>query len=217
MAIQIRQGEVTVRAPIQLPASYIDQFVASRRHWILEKLDLQQETQAQRQIDIVDGGKVPYLGDEYRLALEFAKKSNVAKTDDTIRLTLANRYECLPSDKKLAYARKQFFTWLQKQAEDFLAERTAQLAELCGLSFTKITVKRYKARWGSCNNRQEIALNTLLMSCPLWVIDYVIIHELSHTVHLNHSAKFWQLVAKHCPDYVEAKDWLRHESVDLRS
>lgn len=217
LAIQIRQGEVTVRAPIQLPSSYIDKFVESRRGWIFEKLDLQKETHAQRHIDIVDGGVVPYLGEEYRLTFQFATKSNVTKTDDTITLTLSNRYKNVTDEKKRTYTQKLFFSWLQTQAESFLVERTTQLAQYCALTFTKISIKRYKARWGSCNSRQEISLNTLLMSCPLWVIDYVIIHELCHTEHLNHSAQFWQLVAKYCPEYAVAKNWLRIESVDLRS
>ena len=83
------------------------------------------------------------------------------------------------------------------------------------LTPSKIKIRQYKARWGSCNSRKEVSLNYLLMMAPLWVIDYVIIHELCHLVHMNHSSQFWALVKLHCPDYNTAKQWLITHQKDL--
>ena len=78
-----------------------------------------------------------------------------------------------------------------------------------------MNIRQYSARWGSCNNRKEISFNYLLMMAPPWVIDYVVIHELCHLTHLNHSQHFWQLVIKHCAYFQEAKQWLKHHQTEL--
>ena len=83
------------------------------------------------------------------------------------------------------------------------------------LSANKITVKRQKSRWGSCSSLKNINLNYHLIKAPLSVIDYVIIHEFAHLVHMNHSSRFWELVKSYCPDYKSHIDWLRKKGVFL--
>jgi len=80
-----------------------------------------------------------------------------------------------------------------------------------GFEVKKVSVRKQKSRWGSCSSKGTISLNDRLIEHREEVIDYVIIHELSHLVHMNHSPKFWALVQKHCPNYKLLKRQLKIE------
>src|SRR5215467_2892490 len=92
-----------------------------------------------------------------------------------------------------------------------LPPRLLELAATLGLEVSKVTVRNHRWRWGSCSPRGHICLNWRLVTMPAWVRDYVIIHELMHLRRMDHSRKFWKLVAAHCPDYQAARRWL-HEN-----
>lgn len=78
-----------------------------------------------------------------------------------------------------------------------------------------IEIKNHKSRWGSCSSKGEITISVNTLLAPLWVIDYVIIHELCHLVHMNHSVQFWQEVKKYYPKYKEAVNYLKAQGLNL--
>ena len=90
-----------------------------------------------------------------------------------------------------------------------LPARLLDLAREHGLMVSRISIRNQRWRWGSCSKSGHICLNWRLVLMPAWVRDYVIIHELMHLRRLDHSPKFWQLVARACPDYERARRWLR--------
>jgi hypothetical protein len=90
-----------------------------------------------------------------------------------------------------------------------LPQRLLQLAERFGLRVSRVSVRNQQSRWGSCSPNGHICLNWRLVTMPEWVRDYVIIHELMHLKRLDHSPKFWKLVAAACPEYQKARAWLR--------
>ena len=96
-----------------------------------------------------------------------------------------------------------------------LPSRLMTLAAEHGLTVSKISVRNQKWRWGSCSRRGHICLNWRLVETPAWVRDYVMIHELMHLRQMNHSRKFWKLVAQACPDYQAARQWLREHGRSL--
>jgi len=95
------------------------------------------------------------------------------------------------------------------RGKDFLPKRLADHCETFPLKPKSVTVKLLRSRWGSCTDRGTISLNARLMAAPLWVIDSVIIHELCHLRHLNHSNAFWQMLEKYSPLCDEAQEWLK--------
>jgi predicted metal-dependent hydrolase len=88
---------------------------------------------------------------------------------------------------------------LRNQAEALLPGRLKQLADTMGFEYNSVRVKRLTGRWGSCDRNKDIVLNLFLMQLPWQLIDYVLIHELTHTKHLNHSAEFWAEMTRHEP------------------
>lgn len=101
---------------------------------------------------------------------------------------------------------------LRKQAKKYLPYRLDYFAKLHGYKYQKLRFSHAKTRWGSCSSGGTISLNIALMDLPKHLRDYVIIHELAHLSHLNHSSAFWQEVALHDPDYQTHRQELKNYS-----
>jgi predicted metal-dependent hydrolase len=91
--------------------------------------------------------------------------------------------------------------WLTDRAREVLTPLLDRCAQELGFTYERILIRRQRTRWGSCSNRGTISLNCCLMFQRPPVVRYLLIHELVHTLHMNHSRRFWQRVARHCPDY----------------
>jgi predicted metal-dependent hydrolase len=100
--------------------------------------------------------------------------------------------------------------WARAKRE--LPPRLLGLAADLGLSVSRVSVRNQKWRWGSCSRSGHICLNWRLVDMPDWVRDYVMVHELMHLRRMDHSRRFWKLVAAACPDYERARAWLRANS-----
>ena len=105
---------------------------------------------------------------------------------------------------------------LQARAGTELPSRLLVLAAVHGLVVPRVGVRNQRTRWGSCGRDGHISLNWRLILMPEWVRDYVMIHELMHLRRLDHSSQFWRLVSKACPDYEQARRWLRLHGPSLR-
>lgn len=97
-----------------------------------------------------------------------------------------------------------------------LAERTIELAQQKNIVIHRIAVRNQRSRWGSCSRQGTISLNWRLIQAPVYVRDYIILHELAHVKEMNHSRRFWREVERLCPDFAEAERWLRRHSSLLR-
>ena len=98
---------------------------------------------------------------------------------------------------------------LARQAASILPERVKWFSQRIGVSYGRITIRSQHTRWGSCSAQGNLNFNCLLMLCPEEVQDYVVIHELCHRKHMNHSADFWSEVERYCPDYRIHREWLK--------
>ena len=204
MALKVSRTDVSIHIPATLPIAMVKTFIEQKTSWIQQKL----QQQSQRQLperQFTDNELFFFLGESYSLRL-IQKNTTplVAKTQQYIEF--CGRLNRL-SKKSI---RNSLILWYKQQAEQFLNSRTTWFANKIGLTPKSITVKTYKARWGSCTNKAEIQYNWKLIQAPPDIIDYVIIHELCHIQHHNHSPTFWQLVEKHYPDFKLARTWLKN-------
>ena len=122
--------------------------------------------------------------------------------------TIAARPQCPPLSSEELQS-------LAKQAAAELSEKVRYFANTMGVSLGRITIRSQKTRWGSCSAKGNLNFNCLLMLCPEEVRDYVVIHELCHRKHLNHSTDFWAEVERHCPDYRIHRKWLKDNGAVL--
>jgi predicted metal-dependent hydrolase len=106
--------------------------------------------------------------------------------------------------------------YLRKLAQQELPYRVQELAQIHGVNVSCVSVRNQKTRWGSCSKRGTISLNWRLIQTPAFVRDYIILHELAHRQHMNHSARFWQEVKRLCPDYLAAEAWVKQNSPLLK-
>lgn len=108
-----------------------------------------------------------------------------------------------------AACRVAVLRWLRALAARELPARTRELASLHGLDVARVSVRNQRTRWGSCSNRRIISLNWRLVQAPEFVRDYILLHELMHLREMNHSKRYWKLVADAVPDYQKAEAWLK--------
>lgn len=104
---------------------------------------------------------------------------------------------------------------LGDQAVSYIPARVRKYAREMGVSYGRITIRCQKTRWGSCSAKGNLNFNCLLMLAPPEVIDYVVVHELSHRKYMNHSREFWAEVEKTMPDYRRPKRWLKEHGGEL--
>ncbi len=114
-------------------------------------------------------------------------------------------YGQLSAEEQVTQACQNIQAFMHKQAVEYLEPKLAHYALKIGVKPKSLTVKGYKSRWGSCYADGRIQFNWRLMQAPSWVIDYVVVHELCHLIHANHSKDFWALVNQHYPQTPEAK------------
>ncbi|MBQ7359655.1 MAG: M48 family metallopeptidase [Lachnospiraceae bacterium] len=117
-----------------------------------------------------------------------------------------------PSEMKRAEALERKF---RKAAKEYIPYRVEYFHQFTGGNYTSITIRDQKSRWGSCSSRGTLSFNYRLMMAPTHILDYVVVHELCHLTHMNHSKEFWSMVESIIPDYKECKKWLKEHGNEL--
>jgi predicted metal-dependent hydrolase len=105
--------------------------------------------------------------------------------------------------------------WYRTEAKQYVFSRVETLASQHGYTYNRLFIRGSKTRWGSCSRQKNLSFNWRLMKTPPHVVDYLILHELAHTVHFNHSKRFWARVEATCPDYRVAERWLKENGSAL--
>ena len=201
LSIEVHHQKVKVRAPKKAPDDWIESFVYQKAKWIARKLVEQAEKNESR-IKLQTGEEVTFMGQQR--VLELTQGANKIQLSDN---------ELVIRTKELTHESmaKQLDRWLLNQAKELLPQKVQSWAEVMGLQkkLTGVRFRKTKTQWGHCTRQGIVQLNQLILLTPMFVIDYLIIHELSHLKHLNHSKRFWTLVEKYCPDYQQAEVWLK--------
>jgi len=199
-----RDGSLTVRAPLHLDEAEIARFVQAKSAWIARK-----QAQAARVASLVhryqDGESFPFLGADYPLRLVTGLKSGLA-FDSAFTLDRSRGAE----------GERLFVSWYRRQARRWIEARVAYFAGLHGFQPGRVRISSARTRWGSCSRQGTLSFPWRLVMAPSEVIDYVVVHELCHLEHLNHSKAFWAHVRSILPGYKRQRAWLKHHGERLQ-
>lgn len=188
-----------------------EQVIHEKADWVLRTLDRIASEPAREPAPLVSGSALAFAGRRLTLALATgAPPSRFRATleGDTLRLTTA---DAAPDTVRAALE-----VWYRRQARIVIAERLTHWNAHYGFAYGRVTIKEQKSRWGSCSRQGNLNFNWRLLLAPAPILDYVVIHELAHLKELNHSPRFWAVVAQTCPDYAAKRRWLRQHGRDLR-
>ena len=196
-----RDRRVVVHAPANVSDELIKQVVRDKRQWVYEKM---QHSQKYKELphppgkELVNGESALYLGRHYQIELV---------PSDSKRVRFNQRF-LIP--RSIASRRMSILRdWYIDKAREQLVPRVARRARELGVNFEQAKVVDNRYRWGSCTVKDNVNLNWRLIKAPMFVIDYVIVHELAHLIEANHTHRFWNIVRTHSPMMEKARCWLR--------
>jgi predicted metal-dependent hydrolase len=177
---------------------YIEDLVRKKWQWIRKKIAEVESRPKVRQKRFVNGESFLYLGDPYRLRIVRGAEAPLVFHKEFI-LAAEHQFR----------ARALLLDWYKQEAERKIPNRVKWHAHRFGLDVGQITITDARKRWGSCGKGNSLNFSWRLLMAPLHVLDYVVIHELAHTVQGDHSRRFWGKVATMCPTYHSSMQWLK--------
>lgn len=218
---------LVVSAPKWVPLYEIDKAVREKSSWIVKKL---QETRARNQrlesarIEWKAGASLPFLGEPVQVVLDprhafggvggELKHAGPAAADDSAGGAVAQGLHIgLAQDASAEQIRDSVQAWLMRQAKRIFTERLDHFAPQLGVQWKKLSLSSAGTRWGSASSDGAIRLNWRLIHFKQSVIDYVVVHELSHLRVMDHSPRFWDTVRTVVPDYAELREQLKDEAI----
>jgi predicted metal-dependent hydrolase len=202
-----RDRSVIVHAPERTSEETIQQVVDARRPWLFEKLRHPQKYMDRPHApgkELVNGESALYLGRGYRIEV---------KETASGKIEFSHRFLVPPAHK--ANRREALRDWYIARAKEKILARVEPHARGLGVEFAAAKIVDNRYRWGSCTNNDNISFNWRLIKAPMFVIDYVIVHELAHLIEANHTTRFWSIVRAKTPTMEKAKAWLKEHGQDL--
>lgn len=189
-----KTGTLIVNAPTFVTEGEVRDFLREHTRWIrLNYVKALNMAENLREHEFRNGGKVLYLGEEY--GIRISGRGRIARTQDEFIFP--------EGSDEAAYER-----WLKARAKEYLPVKLTYRAYEMGITYREVRITGAKSKWGSCSETGKITLSWRLRMCPPECIEYVIIHELCHRLHMDHSKAFWAEVEKYMPDYKRHKKWL---------
>ena len=194
------EGGVEVRAPYRVPVSFIEELIHSKAAWIEEKTAAQRQRQMEKQAFALKEGTQLLL---------WGRPVTIALRQELGKPLLNDGLLLMPSAAEEAQRRTLVETFYREVAHEKLPERVKIWSTITGLCPAVVHITGAKTRWGSCSGKNSVNFSWRLVTAPPAAVDYVVLHELCHLVHHDHSPAFWALVSHWMPDYKARKALLR--------
>jgi predicted metal-dependent hydrolase len=208
VGLKITADGLVVHAPKRLSQSLLESLLAQKADWIQKKLSAQMQNKIPA-LQWQHGEQLLLLGNTIMLAVRHDDRSRAVNHQPGL-LELA-----MPNHNEPPAVARKVLQWYKKQAIADFARRLEIFSAKLGVALPTLLISNARTRWGSCNSKKEVRLNWRLLQAPPHLINYVICHELAHLKEMNHSARFWAVVASIYPDYKAAEKELKMWSAKL--
>lgn len=211
IGMTVRVEGLQVRAPLGTSLAAVQQVLQGKADWIVRKLAEQRQRGLEQQSARLQWGAqtaLPYLGTSLALQLAAALPARTAaqlRPDGVLQLALA-------MDAPPGQIRQRVHAWWLQQARQHFTARLAHFAPQLGVQWRSLRLSGARTRWGSARSDGAIRLNWRLLHYAPEIIDYVVVHELSHLRHMDHSPRFWATVGSVLPDYRALRQRLRDQA-----
>ena len=203
-------GTVIVSAPKRVSLAEINRVIESKKEWI-EKAKSKQSLKKiiHTDLDIKDGEKIYFLGELKTIKIVPSKVTSLFIEDDRLCFEVKEKYL-----QNQEYLNVHFYTALKEKLTLILNEYMNMYLKVMNLNINTMKLRSMRSRFGTCMpKKKEILFNTFLIHYPLESIEYVVLHEVSHLIHANHSANFYNVIAKYMPDWKSRKNKLKEYSL----
>ena len=202
IGLRIDDRGLTVNVPLRASEKWLHSVLQDKAQWVVEKLD---HWQAKKTVppQWLDGEPILFRGETFTLRIVpglFDAPPQLHGTHLAVHVSQADNPAAIE---------KIIEQWYRRVAMQLFEECVAHFAPLMNVTPRTVKLSSARTQWGSCTVRGTVRLNWQLIKMPLRLIDYVVVHELAHLVEMNHSAAFWRVVGKVCPDYVRLRGELR--------
>ena len=196
----VKEGYVLVICPKQTSDSYIKKILKIKTNWIEKKLKEQNEYRKKKMKAFEEGEVFFCFGKKLILSLDTSKRQNIKIKEGKL---------CVRTNRTNNNIKKMVELWYKKQFKEYLDTNINKIAKYTNIDFNSFKIGNYKRKLGSCNANGDLTFNWKIVMMPEEVINYIIIHELCHIKHFNHSREFWGLVEEFLPDYKVYNDWIK--------
>jgi predicted metal-dependent hydrolase len=206
IGLQINDQGLTVSMPLRASEKWLHSVLQDKAQWVVEKLESWQSKKAPLQ-KWEDGEPILFRGETFTLRVIsslFNAPPQLTACELIIHVADASNQSAI---------KKTINQWYRREAERVFEECVAHFAPLMNVSPREIKLTSARTQWGSCTSLGVVRLNWQLVTMPLHLIDYVVVHELAHLLEMNHSAAFWSVVQSVCPDYAKMRGELRKWSL----
>ena len=197
ISIRIDKNKIFVNTPHFIKEDYILSLLERKKEWICQTI-LKNSKQYKNNFA---NREAYYLGKKYRINTKKGLRNEVILKNDNLEILYK---------RKNINVKKTLEQWYRLRCYLLLENRLKYYSKKINLKYNGFSIHSFKRRLGSCDNKKHISFNWKIILMPKQIIDYVVIHELCHIIHFNHSKLFWKEVANFCPDYKTHKSWLKN-------
>lgn len=213
ITIALKPGApIKVRANMKTPFRKIEEFLLQKEKWIEKHMrEFAHLAEKFPEKKLVQAETFPFLGEH--LSLRFVptplRQVFFSRHEKFLQMHLPEQSWSEVTEEHLQNYFPKLLKFYQREAEKLIRERIQIWSEQMKLHPKALKFRNQKTRWGSCSSRGSIQINWRLVGAPVEVIDYILVHELAHLKHMDHSDQFWKLVEVHCPNYQDSEKWLK--------
>ena len=209
ISIQIKPDRIKVSSSYWISKNSVREFILKNESWIRKKL-ADQKLRVKPITNLVNNEKLTLCGKNYKLKVISEPIIEPEIRSETI--IISNNFK---TRKTLGSIESQILKLLKDFSFRVLQKKTFEISQIMNVRYNSVKIKNYKSRWGSCSSKGDISFNWKIIFAPENIIEYLVVHELSHLIHFNHSKLFWNKVEEFQYNYKENRKWLKENGYKL--